>query len=177
MSERVSHWMIRREFTRSPFIQRAASSGRARVTELWNAYPRFSSRIKFHEKNRRIIFRSSFFFFLFFSSPPSSFFPLNRSFQLSFDIGNPIVYFLLAFVYLFQRIHSAFFRSIPSTRALRFKEKKKKKRGEGKFWKRSSWKVLEKSNRRKEINCCLAEETWLGRINGWNERWKGREHW
>ena len=118
MSERVSHWMIRREFTRSPFIQRAASSGRARVTELWNAYPRFSSRIKFHEKNRRIIFRSSFFFFfLFFSSPPSSFFPLNRSFQLSFDIGNPIVYFLLAFVYLFQRIHSAFFRSIPPTRA------------------------------------------------------------
>lgn len=118
----------------------------------------FLPRIKFHEKNRRrhIIFRSSFFPIL----------PLNRSFQLSFDIGNPIVYFLLAFEYFFKQSTLHFF-PLYSLSALP-RRRRKKKNSEN----------VEKSNRRKEgrkegvkktgVALVTETHTWLRTNTRWN---------
>lgn len=145
----MSRWMIRQNLRHY-----SRSSGRTRVMKRVSS---FLPRIKFHEKNQRrhIIFRSSFFSIL----------PLNRSFQLSFDIGNPIVYFLLAFVYLFQRIHSTFFRSIPSIPSS-FQEGKE--RGEGK-----------KNSENESWTSGIDHDAYvtrLGRTPG-GTRWRGGEHW
>lgn len=92
------------------------------------------SRIKFHEKNQRrhTIFHSPLFFIR----------PLNWPFQLSFDICNTIVCFLLAFEYLFND-------SIISIG--RFILLKKKKKEEGKDYKTLLYRVRYEETFRKSI--------------------------